>query len=185
MQISLLLAPSEARKPTNTGRLLQLWLDGAQQHVRGEREHHAHKRAQAAATLRLPSAGPDQLAQWQQQNCWVLFPSPEAALLNEATPPTHLVVPDGSWSQTRRIVRRSLPADRFQHVQLENPGTARYALRRHGGTSLCTFEAVTAALEAWGHRSLAQELNTRFVAWHELALNVRAGRVPPADSRTL
>jgi DTW domain-containing protein YfiP len=61
--------------------------------------------------------------------------------------PLVLVVPDGSWSQARKIARRDPLAQGAEHVTLPPGAPSRYGLRRSpraGG--LCTLEAIARAL---------------------------------------
>ena len=58
-----------------------------------------------------------------------------------------LLVPDGSWSQARKLVQRDALLVSGEPVRLPSVGSSRYRLRRNvrPGT-LCTLEAVAAAL---------------------------------------
>lgn len=182
-RISLIITAAEARKPTNTGRLLELWLSNTTQFVRGERDGVPTKRPRKPLAIAPLSA--DQLAAWSKapESTAVLFPSAEAEPLS-AAPVEHLIVPDGTWSETRRLVRRKLAPLGFRMVQLTDVPPTRYALRRRGGQSLCTLEAVAHALRQWRHGELAQELEARFSDWHQRALMLRQGGSHPPSPQT-
>tara|TARA_R110000868_G_scaffold72133_4_gene210403 strand:- start:13018 stop:14067 length:1050 start_codon:yes stop_codon:yes gene_type:complete len=84
----------------------------------------------------------------------VLFPSEDAlaigskelkTYLNGRTP--HLIVPDGSWGQAKRVARREPVLAGVQAVKLSNTGPSLYRLRRQVMEGrLCTFEAIARAL---------------------------------------
>ncbi len=90
----------------------------------------------------------------------VLFPSKDALeigsvelekYLNGRTP--HLIVPDGSWGQAKRVAKREPALKSVQAVKLANTSPSRYRLRRQVAEGrLCTFEAIARALgELEGH----------------------------------
>lgn len=115
-------------KPTNTGRLVVAALAGARVRLHGVE-------------------GPERAAPAPAARRLVLYPLPGARPLEAGEPPAELVVPDGTWSQARRIVRRDALARGAEAVTLPPGAPGRYALRRslrEGG--LCTLEAVARAL---------------------------------------
>ncbi|MDR2733471.1 MAG: DTW domain-containing protein [Spirochaetota bacterium] len=85
-------------------------------------------------------------------NALYLFPEPYAETLDvtlaTAIPrPIHLIVPDGSWAQAKRIHRRVPALHAIRIVQLPPQGVSRYQLRyAHEEHQLCTLEAIAAAL---------------------------------------
>ena len=122
---------AERRKSTNTGRLVTLALQGAEVRLRGERD--------AAARLPLPEG-----------RRLLLFPHPEARALtadDACGGPVVLLVPDGTWNQARRILRRDPDARDAEPVMLPPGAPSRYGLRRapREGT-VSTLEAVARAL---------------------------------------
>jgi len=128
----LLVHRVEVHKTTNTAQLAGRVLTNSTVLVRGAGAHEVEH---------LPPSGPH----------LVLFPAPSARVLgpSDARPsqPVTLVVPDGSWSQARRMARRDPACTGGELVQLPDPGESRYDLRRSprpGG--LCTLEAVARAL---------------------------------------
>jgi DTW domain-containing protein YfiP len=155
----------ELQKPSNTGRLAVTMLSNARLVTHGGMSEVDGRRA-AASLEDLDS------------NCaWLLFPRADARplheLLAEQSAPTELVVPDGTWSQTRRLVRRHAALQRLRAVTISE-GTSEYLLRR--GTVpgfLCTLEAVARSLGALENPELARQLLTGFRHWQRAALAVR------------
>jgi DTW domain-containing protein YfiP len=111
----------------------------------------------------------------------VLFPQVGARLLGAADAagePIVLLVPDGTWSQARRLLRRDDDLGGAEPVTLPPAAPSRYRLRRHvreGG--LCTLEAIAQALAVLEGPEVEERLMgvlDRFVA---LALQARKGAV--------
>ena len=130
-RVVLITHHAERRKSTNTGRLVALALQGAEVRVRGELD----------ASPRPPLPEGRRL---------LLFPHPEARALSADDArgePVVLLVPDGTWNQARRILRRDADAQGAEPVMLPPGAPSRYGLRRapREGTVL-TLEAVARAL---------------------------------------
>jgi len=71
----------------------------------------------------------------------------DAGLLAALPSPLHLVVPDGSWAQAKRIRRRTPVLQTIRAVRLPAGVVSRYQLRRaHEEHQLCTLEAIAYAL---------------------------------------
>jgi DTW domain-containing protein YfiP len=102
-----------------------------------------------------------------------LFPESHAETLHAAliaglTPPIHLIVPDGSWAQAKRIRRRLAKAPGLQSaeavramrvVALPPVGNSRYQLRySHEAHQLCTLEAIAWALGMLEGEGIGQSL---------------------------
>jgi DTW domain-containing protein YfiP len=130
-RVALVVHHVEARKPSNTGRLAHLVLGGSTLRVRGLRD---------ADALPSPPAG----------RRLVLYPGRDARVLSPGDAggdALTLLVPDGSWEQARRMVRRDPWLRDGELVCLPDVGPSRYRLRRTARTdALCTFEAVARAL---------------------------------------
>lgn len=150
----------ESTKLTNTGRLVPKLVAGAELEIVG--------------ITPPPEARPR-----EGERRLLLFPSANARkLAPELTRdgPITLVVPDGSWSQARRIAQHELRRADVELVSLPDPGTSRYRLRRkplEGG--LATLEALAHALGALEGAHVEQHLLRafdRFVAIHR---ELRAG----------
>lgn len=166
-RVDLVIHHIEARKTSNTGRLLVRLLDGVSVRVRGERGVAAPAPDTADGVRRL-----------------LLFPAPDARVLDEAEAtrgPAVLVVPDGSWAQARRIARRDPAARGAEAVTLPEVAPSRYRLRRNPrpGT-LSTFEAVVTALALLeGDAAFADELLVIFEGFVERALALRSRNERP------
>ncbi len=123
----------EAITSSNTGRLAVRCLAGATLRIRGDR---------ADATPPAPRAAGRRLA---------LFPSPGARALHpgdaEGEPPV-LLVPDGSWTQAKKLLRRDPEIRAAEPVTLPLPlPPSRYSLRRRQREDgFCTLEAIAHAL---------------------------------------
>lgn len=164
-RFSILMHAGEVGKPSATARLLALWLHNTQLVVRGQNDPQgSHLQAVLDA---LPA------------NTVVLFPTEDA---KPVTPELardrqlHVLVPDGTWAQARRILRRNLLPLGLPLVKLTPPLDSIYSLRRHSEDSICTFEAVAYALGALGYAEHCAELVTRFQAWIERATAVRTNQ---------
>jgi len=130
-RVVLITHHAERRKSTNTGRLVARAIEGAEVRVRGERD--------AEPRPALPEG-----------RLLLLFPHPEARVLtadDARGAPVVLLVPDGTWNQARRILRRDPDARAAEPVMLPPGAPSRYGLRRapREGT-VSTLEAVARAL---------------------------------------
>jgi DTW domain-containing protein YfiP len=159
--ISVVMTRSEARSASNSARLLSLWLPGVDLHVRGG-----------------PGA-PEDFEPWATRpGSALLFPGgaePEPLPAGVR----HLIVPDGTWAQARRIERRCFAPSGLPRVSLAGSWPSVYRLRR-GREGLCTFEATALALGLLGHAPLAETLLERFVEWARRAQVLKTGAHPGA-----
>jgi len=133
-EVVLLTHVTELDKPTNTGRLLDLCLPGARIEAVGG-----------------PEALRPELTFGPSRRAVLLYPDPDAPVLDLALAhhdprPLTLVVPDGTWSQTRRLVRRT--AGHLPRLALPDGPPSRFRLRVAAGGEdrICTLEAVARAL---------------------------------------
>lgn len=131
-RVAVVVHHVEWHKSSNTGRLVQLLVEGSVLRVRGL-AHEAPGERPAGRAL-------------------VLYPAPDARPLcaDDADPragPLTLLVSDGSWNQARRIARRDPWFQGVPCVRLPDVPASRYRARRNArpGT-LCTLEAVAWAL---------------------------------------
>ncbi len=160
LELSIVMSPSEARSASNTARLLALWLPGTRLHVRGGQSE---------------AASPD--ASLSRPHSAVLFPggTPEAELsAADWSSLEHLIVPDGTWSQARRIERRCFAPEGLPRIELDPAWPSIYSLRRKSG-GLCTFEAVAIAIALGQSPSLGRTLLERFSEWARRAEWLKAG----------
>lgn len=135
-KVICVLHPIEQRKPTNTGHLLEMMLEGAECRVRGERgetlDAHDFNEPSRRTLLLFPSDDAREL-------------SPE--LLAEDPRPIRLIVPDATWKQASRISRKVEELREAERVVLSPGQVSQYQLRRSiKPGALCTYEAVTEAL---------------------------------------
>ena len=152
----------EARKSSNSARLLPLMLGQCRIIDYGD-----------------PRA-PADLSSLDDEGTWLLFPpdhgeAPEA----QALPPMRrLVVPDGTWGQVRRMVRRIDVLSRLPRFALaERPDVAR-VLSPHEAWAMSTAEAVAQTVLQLGHPEPASEIQ-RF--YREFARAHRVQRGAPVD----
>ena len=130
-RVVVMMHRREAATSSNTGRIAARLLEGASVRVRGgDRD---------LPTEPLPPG-----------RRLVLFPAAEARLLtpeDAAGDGVVLLVPDGTWSQARRLLRRDAIFQGAEVVTLPPAGPSRYGLRRHAREgSVCTLEAIGRAL---------------------------------------
>ena len=153
--IEIVAHRTELFKSTNTGKLTAHMLEGARVVCSAE-----------------PSDEP------AREGAWVLFPSEHALPLAEAARygVRTVLVPDGTWTQARRIARRNARCRVAPHVRLEVERTSSYRLRRNvraGG--VCTLEAVAEALRVLEGDTIADELLAVLERWVVRAERVRQG----------
>lgn len=131
---------SERERLTNTARWAALALPGTEILDHG-----------------LPGALLD-LSALSQPDAVVLYPDAGAPPL--AAPPRLVVVPDGTWSQARRMMQR-LPALRaLPRLALPGPPPGERLRRPHRLDGMSTLEAMAGALRALGAPASADQLLT-------------------------
>jgi DTW domain-containing protein YfiP len=126
----------EVRKPTSTGRLAVLCLQGARLCLRGR--HGAPDDAVTCATGHTPL---------------LLFPCPGAIPLDEweaaqppSAPPVTLIVPDGTWRQAKRVRYRVPGLAEITAVKLPDARATGHRLRQPNVPDrLATLEAIALA----------------------------------------
>lgn len=83
----------------------------------------------------------------------VLFPSEESVELNadwvnNNPGPYHLIVPDGTWNQAKKVCKREPFLENITKVHLNHDQTSQYFLRKAPSKEkLCTLESIIVALE--------------------------------------
>lgn len=145
----------EALRSTNTARLVARMLPGATITVRG-----AEAQPELPAGRRL-----------------VLFPFEHARALcaSDLGDDLALVVPDGTWSQARRIARRDPLCREALAVTIPLRDSA-YGLRRNPRPgALCTLEAVAEALRVLEGDAVADPMLDAFARWRDASLALREG----------
>lgn len=134
-RLALILHQNEIVKPTNTGRLGVHTLKNSEAYIRGLQEGPADLSPLADPTRRL-------LVLFPSENARVLTPE----LVAEDPRPVTLAVPDGTWAQARRAVRREPILEQAEHVITPPGPPSRYKLRKeHEEHGLATLEAIARA----------------------------------------
>jgi DTW domain-containing protein YfiP len=131
-RLVIVMHTSEQALTTNTGRLAATALANSKIRIRGRKN-------EPMSATGLVQHG---------RHALLLYPSPHAVELDDDsvsqfTGPVTLIVPDGSWAQTRRIVRREAALACIPHVKLPNGQPSEYHLRLQPADGrLCTLEAI-------------------------------------------
>jgi DTW domain-containing protein len=163
-RVTLVVHYRELQKPSNTGRIAERMLNNSRLLVRGSPE------AEDGVDVERV------LEEIDPARAVLLFPLAGARPLEEVLErdgaPSEIVVPDGTWSQTRRIVRRHPSLQRLRAVSVAAP--TNYLLRRGVVPGFCcTVEAISAALRALDGAAVAEPLDQGFERWQRAALTVR------------
>ena len=172
-QVILLMHTAEEVLTSNTARLTAQSLSNCELRIRGRKD--------------APMSPAGLVCEGRQS--LLLYPSPHAAELNadfvaKLTMPAVLIVPDGSWVQTKRFVRRDPAFVGMQHVKLPPGPPSIYRLRRQVDTrGLCTLEAVARALGILESPASQAQLERLLLVMVERTLWSR-GALKTADSKT-
>jgi DTW domain-containing protein YfiP len=151
-RLVLIMHHIEARRQSNTGRLALSALEHAEILLRGRPD-------QALDLSRLIDPA---------RRLLLLFPSPEAELLDEAyvardDRPVTLIVPDGTWNLARKIPLRQPELRPLPRVRLGLEEPSAYRLRHSPHPDkLSTLEAIARALGVLEGPELRQDLETLF-----------------------
>ncbi len=135
-QVAIILHETEQCRTSNTGYLATLMLPNSVLRIHGERGRRLDVHDLFESTHRV----------------FVLFPHADARILDrrlaeEDDRPIRLIVPDGTWRQARRMVRRVTGLAKAPWVTLPEGRISEYRLRkRRPAGGMCTFEAITEAL---------------------------------------
>jgi DTW domain-containing protein YfiP len=135
-RLSVLMHWREIETTSNTGRVACLAIAGSRIHVRGRR----------GSTL--PS---DEILKTSEQ-ALLLFPTESSteltpSLIESFDRPMHLVVPDGTWRQAKKVAVREKAFKLLPRVHLPAGAPSRYQLRQTPHLrNLSTLEAITRAL---------------------------------------
>lgn len=159
-RVVVVMHRGEAVTSTNTGRLAARVLEGASVRVRGL----------------VDGRPPEPIPEGRRL---VLFPQADARVLGVADAtgePVVLLVPDGTWSQARRLLRRDDDFDGAEPVTLPVAAPSRYRLRRHPlAGALCTLEAIAQALAVLEGPDVEERLMVVLDRFVERALRARTG----------
>jgi DTW domain-containing protein YfiP len=97
-----------------------------------------------------------------------LFPDEDAIELNadfltNHPGPYHLIIPDGTWSQAKKVRRREPGLSELRCVKLSDDVKGEYKLRRGVRVDgVCTFEAIAYALSVLENNVMAEDLLRQF-----------------------
>ena len=150
----------EAFRTSNTGRLAVRILSNAASAVRGGKEPRP-------LPVNLPAR---RLVLFPQEGARALAPS-------DSSEDTVLIVPDGTWSQAQRVLRREPCARDAEVVRLPPCPPTRYSLRRNTREgALCTFEAIAAALQLLEGGDIERRMLASFETFLDRAHAVRGRR---------
>ena len=165
----LLSHAHDAERPSNTSRLLVRCLGGSQRIVYGGPDRASH-----------PAAPPH----------LVLHPDGRPLCAADARPGLRVTVPDGTWSQVRRMLARVVSLRAGELVSVPPPTEPVPFIRREPQPGhVCTFVAVAQALGVLEGAELRDELLAvyRMVAGRQLALRTGSPLelAPPDPNQTV
>jgi DTW domain-containing protein YfiP len=127
----------ESRISINTARIVHRVLRNSQLWIESDFAHHTRLETLVANTPR------EQLG--------LLFPGPDAQELRPEQPLTHLLIPDGTWSQARALLRDSPILQSLPRYQFTPTSASRYRIRKEPSVEcVSTLEAVVRCLEDLG-----------------------------------
>lgn len=164
VRVVMLMQYQELKKPTNTGRLVPLLLEGAEMRVRGD----------PAGPFRV-----DDLVV-PERRVLLLDPAGEPLARDPADPrPVTLLVPDGTWRQARRTARRGSIALRgVPRVRLPEAPPAPHRLRDAPSPDrVSTLEAVARAVGVLDGPEVQAHLEAAFRLVVTRTLSTRGQRV--------
>lgn len=147
-RVIILMHTAEEMLTTNTAKLAAKALTNCDLRIRG-------KKGETSCTKILSPAGGNSL---------LLYPSAHAQELNadfarKLSFPVNLIVPDGSWSQTRKFVRRDEALAGIPHVKLPKGTPSAYRLRlQPQEEGLCTLEAIARSLGILESQNVQRQL---------------------------
>jgi DTW domain-containing protein len=138
IRVVIVMHHVEAMRQTNTGKLVLSSLPDTQIRLRGLMDKHSVC---------------DDMHNDPLRRVLLLYPGPTSRELNEELiaeddRPITLVVPDGTWNQTRKIPLREVGLRQVQQVRIPFEKRSNYRLREAGlPDRLATFEAISRAME--------------------------------------
>lgn len=97
-----------------------------------------------------------------------LFPSDDADelssdLIRSLKKPVHLIIPDGTWRQAKKVHRREPRLKNISQIKISPSHKSIYPLRRQKFTGgLCTYEAMAEALKVIEGEDIYQKVMENF-----------------------
>jgi DTW domain-containing protein YfiP len=160
---------SETSLVSNTATLAEQTIDTVKIFIRGKKDH---------------DFSAEQVLLEGHENLY-LYPDEDAQVLNQEyldklEKPVNLIVPDGSWRQARKYLKREMTFSSLKRVKLSDIGESIYQLRKSPGTdSLCTFEAIAYALRSIDGERVFNTLmnNLRFMVRAHLTTRISDKRL--------
>lgn len=175
MRFVVLRHASERERLTNTARWGALALEGTV-----VLEHGLPGPPTDDAILSTPGAVllfPERLA---FPKCATATPTATSTLTAAPAPrPPVVIVPDGTWTQARRMVQRIAPLRTLPRLSLP-PAPAAVRLRRPPGGGMSTLEAMAGALALFGEAEIAARLHALHAAGVERILRLKGTWAPAA-----
>lgn len=110
-----------------------------------------------------------------------LYPHEDAIELNDEfrkkyPGPYHLIIPDGNWSQARKVRQREESFTNIMSVKLPSGITSEYGLRKAPQPEwVSTYEAAAWALDALEGAHIKDQLMTFFRSWVNQTQKLRRG----------
>ncbi len=148
---------------TNTARMALKLLPNSTLHLRGRIGERL-----SGETILSPKHSPAYL--YPSEDAVVLTPE----FLNTLERPIQLIVPDGSWRQTRKFSKRETWLKDIPHVKLPDvKNTLFYLRRRVKADGISTFEAIARALGVVESLSLQNKMEEIFKVMVEKTLQTR------------
>lgn len=151
-KLSLIIFRKEMLLPSNTAHVALKSLDNSQAFERGHKDH---------------LLGNDFIQENTYQPLY-LFPDENAHLLTkdflqQFSRPINLIVPDGTWRQTKKIYRREPLLKDVPIIKISPKEKSIYPLRRQKfDEGLCTFEAIAQAMGVIESEEVQQNLMENF-----------------------
>jgi tRNA-uridine aminocarboxypropyltransferase len=149
--------------------------------VRGRPAPHPQAPAPEQTPTPLPTASAPELILPSSAGHGTLHASISRTLPDRAR---HLIVPDGTWSQARRIERRWFAPHALPRIELHGDWPSVYQLRR-SSQGVCTFEAASIALGLLADAPVAGALLHRFAEWARRAGQLKTGGPWPGGIASL
>lgn len=144
----------EALKPTNTARIAHLAMPNSEIVSYGD-----------GATLDLEAVAPD--------GTWVLYPEGEGGPPANA-PPTRVLVLDGNWPQTRKMLQRLPRLRRLPRLSLQPPRADRMRMKRQlAADGMSTLEAIAAAVSIVENADAGARLDRLYDVMTERVMRAR------------
>lgn len=149
-RVIILMHTAEQMLTTNTARLTTKALVSSELRIYG-------KQGESLSTEGFQQAGRTSLLLYPSSHAQELTPDFARTLPS----PVNLIVPDGSWSQTRKFVRREHSLAGIPQVKLPSGPPSEYRLRiQPRETGLCTLEAIARSLGILESCEFQQQLET-------------------------